>query len=268
MNTGPIGKMTMKIFALRASRLAPLAFILLMTMTACGKKGPVQPLLGSLPAAPQKLLIHQQGESFLISWNMPANNQDGSDAEDIGGFRIYRSEYAVTEGCPTCREPKQLVAKIDLKYPVAQQVKQRFYWRDLQVTEGSGYRYRIVSATVGGQEGTASMAHRDWMAPPQPPEQFQVHAGKGQALLNWLPPAQLPDKAVLVGYNLYRRPIDRQFSIVPLNSKPLKTPKVTDRSLEKGRPYEYQVSTLVLVDKALLESAPTDVVQVTLQTSE
>jgi predicted small lipoprotein YifL len=258
----------MKFFDLRASRLAPLALVFLLTLTACGKKGPVQPLLGSLPDAPQRLRVQQQGESFLISWNLPANNQDGTDVEDIGGFRIYRNEYAVEGGCPTCRDPKQLVAKIDLKFPVAQQIKRRLFWRDLHVAEGSGYRYRIVPVTVGGRKGKAATTHQDWMTPPRPPEQFQAHIDKGQVRLNWQPPAQLPERAVLVGYNLYRRPIDRPFSVVPVNPKPLKTEELIDRSLEKGRTYEYQVSSLVLTDKTLLESAPTDIVQVTLPASE
>lgn len=258
----------MQSFTSGAPRLALLALVLLLLLTACGRKGSVRPLLTALPAAPQQLRIHQQGESFLVSWHLPANNQDGTDAEDIGGFRIYRSEYAMPEGCPTCREPQDLVAKIDLRYPTAQLIRERFYWRDLEISEGSGYRYRVVPVTVGGQQGEAAMAHRDRRSPPDPPRLFRVRVEGELALLSWAAPDPLPDEAVLVGYNLYRRSDESQFPVVPLNARPLKVSELTDRSLQRGRSYAYQVSTLVLVDTTLLESTPTEPEQITLQISE
>lgn len=257
----------MQSFSSGALRLALLAVVLLL-LTACGRKGPVRPLLTSLPAAPQQLRIDQQGESFLVSWHLPANNQDGTDAEDIGGFRIYRSEYDVTEGCPTCREPQDLVAKIDLRYPTTQLIRDRFYWRDLEISEGSGYRYRIVPVTVGGQQGEAAMTHRDRRSPPEPPGLFRVQVEEELALLSWAAPDPLPEGAVLVGYNLYRRSGVSQFPVVPLNATPLEVSELIDRSLQRGRTYAYQVSTLVLVDNTLLESAPTEAVQITLPLSE
>ena len=258
----------MKIFAHPAARFALLVVILLLALSACGKKGPVRPLLVSLPAAPQNMQVAQQGETFILSWDIPTKNQDGTDAEKLGGFHIYRNEYAVTEGCPTCREPQELAAKIDLKYPVAHRVGKRFYWRDLNVVQGSGYSYRITPVTQAGREGEAATAHRDWMTPPQPPEQFLARVEKEMISLSWQPPAQLPEETLLVGYNLYRHRLDRPFSIVPLNSKPLKNRQLTDQIPAAGQTYEYQVSTVVEIGNSLLESALTGGAKVTRKTSE
>ncbi len=258
----------MKLFGLRTRRFAPIALALLMALTACGKKGPVQPLLGALPNAPQNPQIHQRGQNFIVSWDLPTENEDGTPAEDIGAFHIYRSTYAVTEGCPTCREPQQRVARIPLKYPVAQRIGQRFYWQDNQVIAGYGYRYRIVSAIIGGREGSASTVHRDWLKPPPPPEQLQAHADREQILLEWQAPAQLPATGILVGYNLYRRPAGSAFPMVPLNAEPLKVRQIVDRSLQPGRSYEFRVSTLLQLEESLLESTPTAVVRVTRPAAE
>jgi hypothetical protein len=258
----------MNIFTRRVSRFASLVLLLLLALTACGKKGPVRPLLVSLPAAPPDLRISQQGESFILGWDIPTQNQDGTDAEELGGFRIYRNEYPVAEGCPTCREPQELAAKIDLDYPIAQRVGKRFYWRDLNVVAGSGYNYRITPVTRAGREGEAATAHRDWMPPPQAPEQFQVLAEKDLISLSWQPPAQLPAGAVLAGYNLYRHRLDRPFIIVPLNPQPLENRQITDRTPAAGQTYEYRVSTVIRLGETLLESAPSEGVKVTRKTSE
>ena len=258
----------MKIFALRTSRFAPLVLLLILILAACGKKGPVRPLLGSLPAAPPDLQIAQQGESFILAWDIPTQNQDGTDAEEPDGFRIYRSEYAAAEGCPTCRDPQELVAKIDLDYPIAYRIRGRLYWRDLNVVAGSGYHYRVTPVTQAGREGEAATAYRDWMTPPQAPEQFLARAEKDRIALSWQPPAQLPADAVLVGYNLYRHRLDRPFSIVPLNLQPLENRQITDQVPAAGQTFEYRVSTVVRFGESLVESAPTEGVKVTRKTSE
>jgi predicted small lipoprotein YifL len=252
-------------FAHRASRLALLAIPILLVLSACGTKGPVRPLEESLPAAPRNLRIHQQGESFLVSWDAPVKNQDGTSAGDVDGFLIYRGEFPAEAGCPTCREPTDLVAKIKRINPVAaSQVRHRFYWRDLNLSAGNGYRYRIVAVTSGGHPGQAALASQILLTPPAPPGQVQVIYAEGQVVLSWTPPARLPERAKLVGYNLYRRSVDRPLSVVPVNDRPLKEPQLRDQSLEPGRSFEYRISTLVTIDGNLLESPLSEAIPVTL----
>jgi len=243
------------------------ALLLLLLLTGCGTKGPVQSLYAVPPEAPRNLQIHQQGTSFLLSWQAPAQNQDGSPAEDLGGFQIYRADYAAEDGCPTCREPQQLVANINLKNPAAvQQVKRRFYWHDRQLAVGSGYAYRVVPLTIGGRTGAAALSHQVCLTPPATPEQLQAVAQSGQVVLTWQAAERLPAEAKQVGYNLYRRPLDGSVSLVPVNPEPLKESSLTDRSLEPGRSYVYRVSTLVRIDEHLVESPLSDAIQITAAT--
>ena len=44
--------------------------------------------------------LHQQGEILLLGWTMSEQNQDGSAAEDLVGFRILRYVYPPGETCP------------------------------------------------------------------------------------------------------------------------------------------------------------------------
>ncbi len=268
MTGGRAARAATRIFARRVACLASLALMLLLALSACGKKGPVRPLLGSLPAAPQQPLIHQRGENFIVAWDIPTKNQDGTEADDIGAFHIYRSEYAIIDGCATCREPTERVAKVDLKYPITQRISQRIYWQDPEVRAGRGYRYRIVPVIIGGREGADVTVQRDWMTPPPPPQQLRAQADQGRVILDWRPPAEMPDGAVLLGYNLYRRSGDRPFPIVPLNAHPLENRQIVDRALEPGRVYQYRLSTLVQLGQRELESAPSETVQISLQTSE
>lgn len=245
-----------RFLALRTSRLALFLVIslLLLTMTACGKKGPVRPKLATLPVAPQEVTLLQQGNLFVLSWDIPTVNQDGGPAEDLSGFRIKRLTYDAAEGCPTCRDPKEEVAEIDLQYPSpAQRIGKKLYWRDLDIRPDSGYRYAIVPVTIGRQEGPSATIHLAAQQPPPAPTNLQVEAGDARVHVKWVAPA-LTEELELVGYNLYRRQAKRPFPIVPVNARPLEKTQLLDRGLDNGRAYEYRVSALVRVGDRLVES--------------
>lgn len=252
----------MKILTFTASsalRLTALLFtgILLVTMTGCGKKGPVRPKLDTIPEAPQELTLQQQGKLFVLGWSIPARNQDGSQAEGLVGFRIKRLSYDGAGDCPTCREPQIEVAELDIETPApGQRIGNRIYWRDLDIRPGSGYRYAIVPLTVGGGEGPAATVHLSVQQPPAAPTGLQVEDGDRQVKVKWTAPA-LEEGVELVGYNLYRRQAKRAFPIVPVNQEPLKSTSLLDKGLDNGRAYEYRVSAVIRVGEQLLESMAT-----------
>ena len=238
----------------RHASLITISLILIVMLTACGKKGPVRPKLDTLPEAPGKVTLQQQGMLFVLGWNLPSKNQDSSKVEDLTGFRIKRLTYDAADGCPTCREPQDEVAELDLKYPApAQRIGNRLYWRDLDVRIDSGYRYAITPIIVGGQEGPAATIHLAAQQPPPSPTALQVESGDAQVAVQWTAPA-LPEGMELVGYNLYRRHAKRPFPIVPVNAEPLQETKLLDLVLNNGRAYEYRVSALIRIGDQLLES--------------
>jgi len=252
-------------FAPRASHLSLLIVSLLLVMmtTACGKKGPVRPKLTSQPQAPSEVTLKQQGNLFVLAWTIPAKNEDGSPIEDLQGFRILRLTYDANEACPTCRDPQEKVAELDLDYPnPGQRIGQRIYWRDTTILPGSGYRYAIVPLSIGGQVGSMASIHLAAQEAPAEPSALQAVAGDTQAQLSWTAPA-LPAGSQLVGYNLYRRTGQRPFPIVAVNVEPLKETRLTDRGLDNDRTYEYRVSAVTERDGQQLESRPTPGVAIT-----
>jgi predicted small lipoprotein YifL len=239
-----------------------LAFV--ASLSGCGRKGPVQPRLAALPAAPTDVRIAQQGDDFMVSWTIPERNQDGVPAEDLIGFHVYRLIYTAADGCPTCRDPEELVAAIDLRHPeLAVRLGKRLYWRDAAVAPGTGHAYLIVPVTIGGHEGAGASSFRAWQAPPPAPAALQAEAGDRQVRLSWTPPTALPAGQLLIGYNLYRRPAAGAFAPVALNAEPLREPRLTDLVGEAGREAVYRVTTLVRSGDVLLESAPSPEAAVT-----
>lgn len=228
-----------------------------VTLTACGRKGPVRPPLASLPMAPTGFTISQQGEDFLLAWTIPAKNQGGEAAEDLNGFRIYRLVYNAVDGCPTCRDPDQRVAELHLLRPEpAVRIDKRFYWRDPAVAPGTGHSYLVVPVTVGRQEGDRATAFRAYQPPPSAPATVTAEAGDRQVQLSWTPPATIPPGTQLLGYNLYRRPEPGSYPPVPLNLEPRREPRLVDLAVEGGRTQAYRVTTVVRSGELLLESAP------------
>lgn len=257
----------MTCFSPRATRRALLLAICLTLITllsACGKKGPVRPQLASLPAAPTELAVDQQGDDFLLSWRIPEKNQDGAPAEDLSGFHVYRLVYSAADGCPTCRDPEELVAAIEMVHPdPAVRIGKRLFWRDTAVAPGTGHAYLVVPFTVGDHQGTGAGTHRNWQTPPPAPGGLRAEAGDRQVSLNWTPPSALPEGQLLLGYNLYRRSANSAFPPVALNAEPLREPRLTDFAGEAGREAVYRVTTLVRSGELLLESTPSDEVAVT-----
>ena len=119
--------------------LTTLLFISLMVaaLAACGKKGPVRPKLLPLPAAPAGLAVEQRGNHFLLSWEIPERNQDGSPLTDLQGFRVERMIFQSGEDCPECREDFKLAAEIDLEYlRNAARQGNRLFWWDIEPAPG------------------------------------------------------------------------------------------------------------------------------------
>ena len=243
--------------------LIVISILLISILAACGKKGPVRPQQAALPVAPTELRIAQQGEDFLLSWTIPARNEDGMPAEDLAGFHVYRLIYNAADGCPTCRDPEELVAVLALAHPdPAVRLGKRIYWRDETVVPGTGHAYLVVPVTVGGHEGNGAGTYRAWLRPPPAPSALQAEAGDRQVRLTWTPPPALPDGQQLLGYNLYRRPPIGAFPPVALNAEPLRELLLTDLAGEAGRAAVYRVTTLVRSGELLVESAPSPEVTV------
>ena len=134
---------------------AGLLLLCLALVTGCGKKGPVRPLLKSLPLAPRQAQARQVGSEIVLTMELPDKNQDGTPLADLAAVRIYRR--ATADGvCNECDEPNELWREVDPEYPRDARLDgRRLMLRDSDLSPGSGYRYRIVPVTDSGMTGAS-----------------------------------------------------------------------------------------------------------------
>jgi len=239
----------------RCWKIAVLLLLALPLAAGCGRKGPVRPQRQPLPAAPEQLVLRQQGDQVLLSWSAPRANQDGSLLTDLAGFRILRMTYDPTEDCPDCRDTSVVLRQIDLEYlRETQFMAGRYFSTDTGLTAGQGYQYRIVPFNRWGQDGASVVERIALVAVPPAPEGLQAQGLNGQLQLTWAPVTNLPTGMELLGYNVYRRRPGRPFVTAPLNRAPLSEAGFEDRDAEPGITYLYAVRSLVRQQDREVES--------------
>lgn len=243
------------------TRCRPQRYLLIALLTVlglcagCGNKGPVRPQSQPLPAAPEQLILRQQGTQMLLSWLMPQRNQDGTELTDLAGFKVMRMEFDPDEDCPDCRDTSILLRQVELDYlRDVQRMDGLFFLADPDLEEGRGYQYRIIPYNRWGQDGTPIKERQLLSVVPPAPETVQSKTGDGVLILTWQPPQALATDMQLLGYNIYRRRPGRPFAIAPLNPQPVTETRFEDHVFDSGNTYLYAVRAVVRHQQREVES--------------
>jgi len=243
-------------------KLVFLFVLLVLTLTACGKRGPVRPLLQALPEAPQDLRVQQQGERFLITFGLPGKNQDDSPLTDLQGFQVYKMKYDPLRECPECRDTSVLLQSIDLDYlRDVRRVGDRLELWDSGLAPGLGYQYRVVAVNHSGGVGRPALAKRPFFTPPAAPARLTATGHDQMVQLGWLPVTAAGQE--LVGYNLYRRTPEVAFPTDPINRAPIAADRYEEYGLQNGTTYDYAVRSVIRSGEWLVESPLSGAVSVT-----
>ena len=217
--------------------------IILLLLAGCGRKGPVQPLRQPLPAAPEALMVQQLGMRFLVAWNLPRSNQDGSPLTDLEGFRVFKMRYDLAQDCPECRDTSVLLLEVDTEYlREVRRVGDRLFLWDDEVEAGFGYQYSVVPHNRKGRDGEAVRLRVPFVQPPAAPAGLAAESRDRLVRLRWQAVAAGED---LLGYNLYRRKADEPFPLAPQNREVLSETAFEDFDVENGQNYVYAVRTVV-----------------------
>lgn len=231
--------------------LAALCGVLAL-LPACGKKGPVRPLLKAVPAAVGEVQLRQLGEEFLLGWTPPQRNQDGTPLRALQGYRIERQSFDPADDCPTCNAGSELWRVIDLDFPTGvQRDGERLLVRDGEVENGLGYRYRIVPFDSAGYPGEESQIAQVCQSPPPPPEGVGALPFDRMVRLSWQAPATTE---TIVGYNLYRSEGDAPFGTTPLNLALITALRFDDIGPRNSTTYRYFLRSVARRGEALIES--------------
>jgi len=229
--------------------------LLFALLAGCGHKGPVRPLKQPVPAAPQALEVQQKGTRFLVAWNRPAVNQDGSALTNLQGFHVYRMQYDPAEDCPECRDTSALLLDVDLEYlrDVRRSGERFFVWDD-ELTPGFGYQYSVVPYNRKGRNGEPARLRLPFLIPPATPARPLAENHDQMVRLRWEPVTEPRAGVELLGYNLYRRESDEPFPFPPVNREILTDPAFEDYGVENGHSYLYAVRSVIRIQGKTVES--------------
>lgn len=250
----------------RAQHVVPLLIVLtifcLVFLPACGKKGPVRPLLKTEPAAPGRPEARQIGGSILLFIDLPERNLDGTPLTDLSELRIFRRETA--DGvCAECDEPTELWRSID---PVTvSRLEERLVIRDDDVRPGYGYRYRLVPVTSQGMTGASAALARQLHPFPPAPQELTATAFDRLVRLQWTENAELAPGWTSLGCNLFRTTGESPFGLTPLTPQPVQGGSYDDIGPLNGTLYHYQLRCLAKQGEIIVDSPPSAVVSVTPQ---
>jgi len=243
----------------KARRLRSFLLVLLALglAAACGKKEvPVSPDL-VLPAPVRDFTLSQEGESLVLRWGIPRENQLGQPLTQLEGFRVYRCAMAGTSAAGGCAPDFILLAEIDLVYPKVGEVQgDRVAYRDANLEPGKTYSYRVAAYGPKGDLGAWSrvLSHA-WGILPRAPGAPTVEAGDREVGLAWPEVTTLQNGAPLrdlAGYAIYRQ-TDRE-AWRRLNPAPLVATTYQDVAVKNEVEYTYKIRSVRRLGDYTLES--------------
>jgi predicted small lipoprotein YifL len=227
-------------------KLACLLFVVI-TISACGKKGPLIYPDMLLPAAPSDVSAQQTGNSIKVSFVLPSKDLAGRNISGITGVTIVKRDEpaGLTPSCSNCTTDFSPFRRLNLEplSPNTQRYGNLLLLLDADVQAGRAYTYRVSVVTKDQLEGalSASVAAVMVTAPLPPVLQMVTQPTEIQLEFIGLPPRE----GVVLGFNVYRSLKGEPFSLLPLNREPLAGNRFTDVGLERRTTYVYGVRTVV-----------------------
>jgi predicted small lipoprotein YifL len=252
------------------SRLA-LLILTLISVAACGKKGPLLYPDMLIPAAPREVFAVQSGDGIKLSFLLPGHDKAGRKLTDLAGVTISRRELPAGQtSCNACssdfRMLKRLYLDVNDGGPV-QRFGNRIVMLDADVRIGSNYTYRVTPFTPEG-DGEPSIPVQAELSQPVPAPALRVYPAPTEIRLEFAMPS--PAEGTLVGFNLYRAPKGEVMSYLPLNREPLPVAGGhIDSGLERDLVYRYCARALVRMPSgAYVEGFPSAEVEAMLKNEE
>ncbi len=247
-------------------RIINLIIIGLLLLAGCGVKGDLQPKGTSEPSGPSSLDLRQQGDMIQLRWDIPTSSQDGSRLKDLAGFRINLYTYLPDQYCGECKD-QETVATISAGQPDPAIIADgNIYLRLPHPGPGQGARYRVYPFTDSGKSGPFAEARQVIGHPPMAPVDIKINAIDRGANLLWTLPEGVQDYGDLLGINIYRGESVNNLNPEPINPQPVKGNNFDDFGLENDKNYHYGLRTVVKIEKTVVESGMSDIVEATPKT--
>lgn len=244
---------------------------LLLTATACGKKGPLLYPDMLVPAAPSAVTVQQSGSAVKLRFALPDKDRAGRPVQGVAGVKINRRvvETAQKDVCRSCMTDYRLFRTLylDLLPAETQRFGNSLVILDNDVSAENSYSYSIVPFTTDGVDGASSPTPSVRVVAPLPAPVLKIETLPTEVKLFFSSQTLLTGR--LLGYNLYRSTADKARSYQPLNREPLKGNEYTDVGLERGVKYRYSARSLIVLELGdIAESAESNEVEGMLKDDE
>jgi hypothetical protein len=232
---------------------------LVLLAGGCGKK--MTPLSPDkvLPGPVREFRVSQEGESLVLSWFIPRENQLGQPLTQLQGCRLYRAEDKGVQARAACVTDFVLLAEIDLAYSKVGEVQgEALVFQDKNLLPDRRYWYRVAAYDQEGYLGKWSpIVTHAWGLLPRPPQDLKAQAGDRAVRLSWPAVTQLTSGGPLLdlgGYRVYRR--SGEGAWLRVTPEPISQTDFQDVAVLNEVEYNYQVRAVRRVGPEWLESLP------------
>ena len=237
--------------------------LIALTLTACGKRGPLIYPDMLIPAPPAAVTGRQSGRAVKLSFQLVSKDRTGHEIKDLNGALVFKRALASGQGpaCNACSADFTLLRRLYLQPSTLERTVQRFgstfVLLDSDVLPGEQYTYLIRPFTKENVEGQTSPPVTVTVVDPVPapvlratPDPVEIHFHFSESHAG---------KGTLVGYNLYRAPQGETIPYLPLNGEPITGASYTDTAFDRTLSYKYIVRSVVKAPNGeLAESEPSN----------
>lgn len=231
-----------------------LGALLLLTLAACGKKGP--------PVSPERRVPQPVGElaatvlegAIELGWTNPTERADGTRLRDLARARVFRSEDAGTGEPRLALLSRGRVAgyaeALVIRLDDPPQAGARVEGGRVRVSDRGGLvvgrRYTYVVVTEDARGHVSPPSERlsvTYIVAPGAPGALRGEAGEREARLAWTPVDRLADGGPATGELRYEvlRADTPEGPLAPVTPEPVREASFVDRGLDNDRTYHYAV---------------------------
>lgn len=233
--------------ARRVNIIALMSLMALALVAGCGVKGLPVPRTQVAPAKVMDLKAEAVPNGVEITFTVPQVDKPGRAVTEARLYYGYVSLAGMAD-CPPCPPKLRKYHEFELKGEDAELMEGgQFSYLDRNAPMGKEAIYQVRLIDAWGRISVPSnLARIPRVVPAAPPAGLKTKAGDGVVSLTWDGPKINAQKVrftteadVLAGYALFRQGPEGELQI---NTKPLLTTRFTDKSVDNGQVYAYQVA--------------------------
>lgn len=129
-------------------RALVLGLLLVVSATACGKKGDLRAPELAAPKPINSLRARPAPDGITLTWNRPTEYIDGKELKDLAGFVIFRKD--ISPSCVDCPVPYRELRTVNVEDREKFIKQKRYRYDDREVRADAVYRYRVSAQLFDG----------------------------------------------------------------------------------------------------------------------